>query len=341
MRVKLKPVKDQVVVLLGASSGIGRESALRFGKRGAKVVVAARSETGLVSLVDEIVADGGQATYAVCDVTDFAAVERVAAHAVATFGRIDTWVNLAAVSVYASFEETTPAEFKRLMEVNYLGQIHGALAALPHLRAAGGGALIAISSVESIVALPLHSSYASTKHAVEGAMDALRRELMAEKAPISVTSIKPATINTPFFDNSLNKMKVKPQGPPPFYQPGVVAKFVVYAASHPVRDLFAGGAGRSMVLGQKFAPHRVDRTLARIGIQSTQTKEPTPMGSMGAVWAPRTADNRAEGAFGRKAKRISSYTWMQRHPRTRAARAVVTIAGVPLISRALLRRFGD
>lgn len=338
MRLKLKSVKDQVVVLVGASSGIGRESALLFGRHGAKVVVAARSEPGLISLVDEIVAGGGQATYAVCDVTDFTAVQRVAEHAVATFGRIDTWVNLAAVSVYASFEETTPEEFKRLMEVNYLGQMYGALAALPHLRAAGRGALIAISSVEALVALPLHSSYSASKHAVEGAMDALRRELMADKAPISVTSIKPATINTPFFDNSLNKMKVKPQGPPPFYQPGIVAKCVVYAAEHPVRDLFAGGAGRSLVLGQKFVPHRTDKMLARMGIRSAQTKEPTPMGSMGAVWAPRTAEDRIEGDFGAKAKRVSGYTWLQRHPRTRTVRRLALITAVPLVGRAVLRR---
>jgi NAD(P)-dependent dehydrogenase (short-subunit alcohol dehydrogenase family) len=338
MAPKLKPVRQQIVVILGASSGIGRATAVMLARRGAKVVVAARSKPGLDSLVEEINTAGGSAIGVVCDVSDFAAVQRVAAQAVNTFGRIDTWVNAAAVSVYARFEDTSPAEFKRLMEVNYLGQVHGALAALPHLRASGRGALIAISSVESIVSLPLHSSYAATKHAVEGVMDAFRRELMAEKAPISVTSIKPATINTPFFNNALNKMTVKPQGPPPFYRPQLVAECVVYAAAHPVRDLFVGGAGRSMVLGQKFMPRRTDATLARVGIRSAQTREPAPLGAQGAVWAPRTQDSRIDGDFASRARRVSSYTWFQRHPRLRAARVAGVLVAAPLTAWSLARR---
>src|SRR3954469_25056665 len=274
--MKLKPIDEQVVVIVGASSGIGRETALRFAERGSKVVVAARSESGLASLVKEIEARSGQGAYAVCDVSDFEQVKAVAETAVQTFGRIDAWVNVAAVSVYARFEETSPEEFRRVIEINYLGQVHGSLAALPHLRQTGQGALIAISSVESIVSLPLHSSYSASKHAVEGAMDALRRELMAEGAPISVTSIKPGTINTPFFNNSLNKMDVKPKGPPPIYQPKVVADCVLYAAEHPVRDLFAGGGGRQMVLSQLTMPRQVDRVLGRLGIPAERTKEPAP-----------------------------------------------------------------
>ena len=153
--MQLKPLQEQVAVVVGASSGIGRETALRLAERGAKVVAAARGEAGLSSLVGEIAARGGEATYAVCDVVDFERVKAVAETAAQRFGRIDTWVNVAAVSVYARFEDTAPEEFRRVMEVNYLGQVHGALAALPHLRRAGGGALIAVSSVESIVSLPM------------------------------------------------------------------------------------------------------------------------------------------------------------------------------------------
>jgi NAD(P)-dependent dehydrogenase (short-subunit alcohol dehydrogenase family) len=196
---QLKPLNEQVVVILGASSGIGRETALRLADRGAKVVVAARGEPGLASLVDEITGRGGEATYVTCDVTDTAQVDAVATAAVQAFGSIDTWVNVAAVTVYAGFEETLPEEFRRVMDVNYMGQVNGARAALPHLRREGRGALISISSVESMVSLPLHSAYAASKHAVEGVFDALRRELLAEGVPISVTSVKPATINTPFF----------------------------------------------------------------------------------------------------------------------------------------------
>ncbi|MDP9356497.1 MAG: SDR family oxidoreductase [Chloroflexota bacterium] len=328
--MELKPISQQVVVILGASSGIGRVTALRFAERGAKVVVAARSEPGLVSLVGEITARGGEAAYAVCDVADFTQVEAVAASAVSTFGRIDTWVNVAAVSVYASFEETSLEEFRRVMDVNFMGQVHGTKAALPHLRREGRGAIIAIASVESIVSLPLHSAYAASKHAVEGVIDALRRELLAEGAPISVTSVKPATINTPFFDNSRNKMDVKPKGPPPFYQPSVVADCVLYAAEHPVRDLFAGGAGKMMAMNQMLAPRLFDAVLARVAIPLQRRDELATDGE-GALYAPRTGDNRAEGDFSEHALRFSPYTWTETHPLARVAAAAGVLAGTGVL----------
>ena len=329
--VRLKPLAEQVVVVLGASSGIGRVSALRLAERGAAVVVAARSEPGLRSLVQQVEQRGGRAVYAVCDVADADQVRAVADTAVTTFGRIDTWVNVAAVSVYAHFEDITPEEFRRVTEVSYLGQVHGFLAALPHLRAAGQGALISISSVESMVSLPLHSAYSAAKHAVEGMVDGLRRDLLAEGAPISVTSVKPGTINTPFFNNSLNKMDVKPKGPPPFYKPSVVADCVLYAAEHPVRDLYAGGAARQMALTQLLAPRFVDAVLARVGVPAAKTSEPTPGGAPGALYAPRTNDDRAEGDFTARS-RSSAYTTLALHPRARAL-AVLAGAALPFLLR--------
>jgi NAD(P)-dependent dehydrogenase (short-subunit alcohol dehydrogenase family) len=252
------------------------------------------------------------------------------ARSVQMFGRIDTWVNVAAVSVYARFEETSPEEFRRVMEVNYLGQVHGALAALPYLRQTGEGALIAISSLESIVSLPLNSAYAASKHAVEGVFDALRRELQAEGASISVTSIKPGTINTPFFNNALNKMDVKPVGPPPIYQPGVVADCVLYAAEHPVRDLFAGGASKMMAVGQMVAPKLMDAAMARV-IPYERTDVPTPGGSPGNLYEARTDDNRTEGDFTARARRLSVYTWLATHPRVKALAAGGLVAGSALL----------
>jgi NAD(P)-dependent dehydrogenase (short-subunit alcohol dehydrogenase family) len=331
--LKLKSLDEQVVVVLGASSGIGRASALQLASRGAKLVLSARSEQALVSLVAEITAQGGQATYTRCDVTDFEQVQQVATWAVQTYGRIDTWVNCAAVSVFAPFEQTTPEEFRRVSEVNYLGQVHGALAALPHLRRTGGGAIIAISSIESIVSLPNHAAYSASKHAVEGAMDALRRDLQAEKVPVSVTSVKPATINTPLFTNSRSTLETKPKGPPPFYQPSVVAACVVYAAEHPVRDLFAGGAGRMMALNQFHAPRQMDRYLSRIGIRQEHTAQARPEGQAGNLYEP-TSDARTEGDFSRRARRSSLYTWWQTHP---AARVVAT-GSVLVVTRLLTSR---
>ncbi|MDP9363716.1 MAG: SDR family oxidoreductase [Chloroflexota bacterium] len=329
--MQLKPINEQVVVIAGASSGIGRETALRFAERGAKVVVAARSEPGLASLVDEIKARGGDGAFAVCDVADVAQVEAAAATAVSAFGRIDTWVNVAAVSVYARFEETTLDEFRRVMDVNFMGQVHGAKAALPHLRREGRGALITISSVEAIVALPLHSAYAASKHAVEGLFDALRIELKAEGVPISVTSIKPGTINTPFFNNARSKLGVKPKGPPPIYEPSVVADCVLHAAEHPVRDLFAGGAGRMMAISQQQTPGLMDATLARFAIPLQRTDDPVPVEAPGALFASRD-DNRVEGDFVDQAMRFSPYTWLSTHPKTRAlAASGGVLAGAALL----------
>ena len=336
MKIKLKPLRQQVVVVLGASSGIGRASALALAAKGAKVVVSARSEHGLVSLAAEILATGGQATHAVCDVSDFDQVQQVAAVAVQTYGRIDTWVNCAALSLFASFEETTPDEYRRLMEVNYLGQVHGALAALPHLRAGGGGAVIAISSVESIVSLPNHAAYSASKHAVEGAMDALRRDLMAEKVPISVTSVKPATINTPLFTNSRSKLDVKPKGPPPTYQPNVVADCVVFAAEHPVRDLFAGGSGKMMALQQFSGPRQMDAYMAKVAVRQERTRDPRPEGMTGNLYEP-TSDDRAQGDYSGRARSFSLYTFLQTHPKARVAVAGSVLLATPLVLSRLLK----
>nr|WP_132884532.1 SDR family oxidoreductase [Sphingomonas sp. JUb134] len=331
MAVKLKPLSEQVMVILGASSGIGRETARRAAAAGATLVVAARGQAGLASLVEEITQAGGKAVAVVCDVTDEAQVRQLARDAVARFGRIDSWVNVAGVSVYAGFEDTTPEEFRRILEVNFMGYVHGAQAALPYLREQGG-ALIVISSVESIVSLPLHSAYAASKHAIEGAFDALRRELMAEGAPVSVTSIKPATINTPFFTNSRSKLDVVPKGPPPFYDPGVVADCVLYAAEHPVRDLFAGGAGRSMALNQVTAPGVMDTLLAKFGIPGSRTQRPAPAGQPGNLYAP-DGDDRARGDFTGRTH-PSLYTWLALRPVARTLALGALVTGAVVASRA-------
>jgi NAD(P)-dependent dehydrogenase (short-subunit alcohol dehydrogenase family) len=192
--VQLKPVKEQVVVLMGASSGIGRETALRFTKRGAKVVVSARGEQGLDSLVDEIRRSGGEAVAIPAEVTDFEQVKAVADRTVEEYGRLDTWVHLAAVGLFATFEQTTPEEFERVIDVNLMGQVYGAMAALPHLKREGCGALIHISSVEAKRSFPFHSAYGASKHGIDGFLEALRVELKHEGWPISVTQVMPGTI---------------------------------------------------------------------------------------------------------------------------------------------------
>ncbi|HEV3401447.1 MAG TPA: SDR family oxidoreductase, partial [Acidimicrobiales bacterium] len=218
------PLAEQVVVVMGASSGIGRETALQMARRGVRLVVAARDGEALASLVEQIEGEGGEAVAMTADTSRLEDVQAVADAAVERFGGFDTWVQAAAVAVYARFEDTTVEEFRRVVDVNLLGTVHAAKVALPQLRARGGGTFIAISSVEARRALPYHSAYAASKHAVDGFLESLRVELREEGAPVSVTNILPASINTPLFDKARSRLGVKPMPIPPIYQPDTVAR---------------------------------------------------------------------------------------------------------------------
>jgi NAD(P)-dependent dehydrogenase (short-subunit alcohol dehydrogenase family) len=216
------------------------------------VVASARGEQGLNSLVEEIRHDGAEAAAVPADVVDFEQVRAVADRAVDECGRLDTWVHLAAVGLYATFEQTTPEEFKRVVDINLNGQVYGAMAALPHIKREGRGALIHVSSLEAKRSFPFHSAYGAAKHGIDAFLEALRVELKHEGWPISVTQVLPGTINTPFFDKARTKLGVKPVGLPPIYEPGVVTDVILYTAEHPARDLVAGGAAQAMILNQRL-----------------------------------------------------------------------------------------
>ena len=335
-----KPLEQQVVVVVGASSGIGRETALRFAQRGAKVVVSARSEPGLTSLVDEIRRGGGEAMAVAADVAEFDQVKGVADRAVATYGRLDTWVHLAAVALYAPFEQTTPEEFKRVVEINLLGQVYGAMAALPHLKQQGGGALIHISSVEARRAFPLHTAYASAKHGIDGFLEALRVELRHEGLPITVTQILPGSINTPLFDKARTKLGVKPMPPPPLYQPNTVADLILYAAEHPRREYIAGGGGQAMLLTQRLSPRLMDALTTRFGFQLQRTDEPKLEDAPHNLFAPIQGYDRVEGDFSTISTPRSLYNWLETHPVIRrgalAGAALGAVAG--LAARSVMNR---
>ncbi|MBD2100652.1 SDR family oxidoreductase [Leptolyngbya sp. FACHB-261] len=272
--MKLKPISQQVVAIIGASSGIGRETALRFAKKGAKVVVSARSQDGLNSLVEEIQLAGGEAFAVPADVSDFEQVKAVADKTVQIYGRLDTWVHAAATAIFARFEEITPEEFKRVVDVSLMGQVYGAMAALPHLKREGRGALIHISSVEARRSLPLQSPYSCSKHGVEGFLDSLRVELMHEGSQVSVTNVMPGVINTPFYNKSLTKLGVKPMAIPPFYEPSLVADAILHVAEHPTRDIVVGEVGKLVDLLQRVSPGLMDSLLAVVGFKGQKTDEP-------------------------------------------------------------------
>jgi NAD(P)-dependent dehydrogenase (short-subunit alcohol dehydrogenase family) len=325
--VQLKPVEEQVVALMGASSGIGRETALRFAERGARVVVSARSEEGLNSLVEEVRDKGGQATAIPAEVTDFEQVKAVASGAVEKYGRLDTWVHLAAVGLFATFEQTTPEEFARVIDVNLMGQVYGAMAALPHLKREGRGALIHISSVEAKRSFPFHSAYGASKHGIDGFLEALRVELKHEGWPISVTQVMPATINTPFFDKGRTKLGVKPVGIPPIYEPETVANVILYAAENPARDLVSGGAAQALIINQRLSPRMLDTVLAtRAGFSPQLTDEPRSKDDPDNLYAPIEGHDTARNDF--RALSRSLYNWLEMHPTVRRGVAVGTALGL-------------
>lgn len=311
--MQLKPINQQVVAVVGASSGIGRDTAMQFAKRGAKVAVAARSEPGLLSLVDEIRRNGGEAISVVADVSDFEQVKAIADKTVEQYGRLDTWVHAAATGVLAQFDQITPEEFKRVIDVTLLGQAYGAMAALPHLKREGRGALIHVSSMEGRRALPLQSPYSSAKHGVEGFLESLRVELQHEGIPISVTSVKPAVINTPFYNKVRTKVGVKPTGIPPYYQPSLVTEAILYVAEHPTRDFIVGDVGKVLDVLQRVSPELVDYLLLLAGFAGQRTNEPKSEDAPDNVFAPMPGYDRVEGDFGNLT--IPSFTdWLDKNP---------------------------
>lgn len=295
--MQLKPISQQVVAIIGASSGIGRETALQFAQKGARVIVSARNEVGLNSLVKEIQALGGEAKLIKGDVADFEQVKAIADYTVEQYGRLDTWVHCAATGILASFEEITPEEFRRVIDVTLMGQVYGAMVALPYLKQEGRGAMIHISSMEGRRALPLQSAYSTAKHGLEGLLESLRVELQHDKIPISVTSIKPAVINTPFYNHVLTKLGVKPTGLPPYYSAKLVAEAILYTAEHPTRDFIVGDVGRILDLSQRLSPELMDAILSAIGFTGQRTSEPKSVDSPNNLYEPMDGYTQVEGDF--------------------------------------------
>jgi short-subunit dehydrogenase len=332
-----RALRDQVVVVTGASQGIGRETSLQLAMQGSSVVLAARNEEALRTLAAEVERVGGEAEVVVTDVAEWPQVEALARRAVDRFGSIDTWVNNAAVSLYGTFDELAPDEIARVIQVNLLGQMYGTLAAIPHVRESGG-AIINVGSALSARAIPLQAPYVAAKHGVKGFTEAVRMELEREGTGVSVVLIMPSSINTPLFTSARSKMGVKPMPVPPVYEPRVVAEAILFAAENPARDIVVGGAGKFLVEGERISPWLTDRYMLQGDRMFRQQLTERPDDGVDNLFQPSTGPGSTTGDFGEGSKTTSLYTrYLEFHPQLKRGLLWASLAGLVLGIRRLGR----
>lgn len=313
MTPQLKPIKDQVIVITGASSGIGLVTARMAAKRGARVVLTARNSQALEQAAGEITRDEssrGMATYLAGDVCDESALRRVAEEAVSRFGRIDTWVNGAGVSVYGRLLDVSLEDQRRVFDTNFWGVVIGSRIAVPYLR--NGGALINVGSILSDRAIPLQGIYCASKHAVKAYTDSLRMELEHDRVPIAVTLIKPYSIDTPYTEHAKNYLATEPVVPPPVYAPEVVAEAILHCAEHPTRDVYAGGGAKVMATVANLAPRLTDKMMETL-FDLQLSDQPDQHRTSNSLYGPTTGLKERGGRASYVAE-TSLYTQASLHP---------------------------
>ena len=330
MSVSFKALKDQVVVITGASSGIGLATAKSAAKQGARVVLAARNGQALADIERQLTAEGGRATHVVADVSRREDVQRLADTTLQTYGTFDTWVNNAGVGLWGRLEEVSDEDHRRLFDTNFWGIVYGSLVAVKHLKK-GGGALVNLGSEVSDVAVPIQGMYATTKHAVCGFTDSLRMELEEQRAPVSVTLVRPAAIDTPFPQHARNYFDKEPVLPAPVYKPEDVAGAILHAATHSERDIYVGGGGRLMSGLARHAPRFMDWLGARV-MSKQQLRDEPARNPAGSLHRPGT-DGDVRGDHPGFVHPVSLYTQAVRHP----AAAGMLAVGAGVAVAALLR----
>jgi len=329
-RLKTKALKDQVIVITGASSGIGLTTARMAARHGARVVLAARNAQDLQAVTNEICGRGGRAFAVATDVSDAAAVEELGARARSEFGSIDTWVNNAGLSIYGKLMDVPLEDKRRLFDINFWGVVYGCRTAV-RLMKDSGGVLINLGSEVSEVAIPLQGIYSASKHAVKGYTDALRMELEHDEVPIAVTLVMPSAINTPYPEHARNYLdKGVPALPPPIYAPEVVARAILHCAERPVRDVVVGGSGRLQIALGKNLPRLADKYMERSLFEQQKTYDRDHVDE-GSLERPQ-ADGRAWGLHKGHVMRSSAYTTATLSPMLKtmafAAAGLTLAAGV-------------
>ena len=290
---------SKVVVVTGASAGVGRAAARAFASRGDRVALLARGADSLQGAAREVTEAGGQPLVVPADVSDADAVEAAAEVVESELGPIDVWVNDAMTTVFAPFAEIEPAEFKRATEVTYLGVVWGTGAALKRMRPRDNGVIVQVGSALAYRGIPLQSAYCGAKHAIKGFTESVRTELLHDGSHVHLTMVQMPALNTPQFEISRTKMDRHPQPVPPIYQPEVAADAIVWASEHRRREVLVGGPTVKTVWGNKLVPGIADRYLAKNGFNSQLTDEPMRGERQGNLFAPVPGDHGTRGRFDR------------------------------------------
>jgi NAD(P)-dependent dehydrogenase (short-subunit alcohol dehydrogenase family) len=330
-------VESQVVVVTGASAGVGRATAVEFARRGARVALLARGRSGLEGAARDVEAAGGRALVVVVDVSEYAEVEAAAARVEEVLGPIDVWVNNAFSAVFAPFTEMSMEEFRRTTEVSYLGFVHGTKAALDRMIPRDRGVVVQVGSALAYRGIPLQSAYCGAKHAIQGFHEALRCELLHEKSPVKVTMVQMPAVNTPQFSWVLSRLPKHAQPVPPIYQPEVAARAVAYAADHPERrEYWVGGSTVGTLVANAIAPGLLDRYLAKTGFKSQQTSQPRDPDQPENLWGPADVqrDFGTHGVFDSRSTDRSAQLWAsQHHGALAGAGAALAAVGTALAAR--------
>jgi len=328
----------RIIVVTGASGGIGRASAIAFGARGDTVVLVARGEKGLTGAAAQVEAAGGTAHIMPADVADPDQVFAVADKVEAEIGPIDTWVNVAFTSVFAPFDQITPEEYRRVTEVSYLGYIYGTMAALKHMKSRDRGTIVQVGSALAYRGIPLQSAYCGAKHAIQGFNEALRCELLHDKSNVHVTMVQMPAVNTPQFSWVLSRLPHHAQPVPPIYQPEFAARGLLFAADHPKRrEYWVGASTMGTLAANAIAPGLLDRYLGRTGFASQQTKQRQAPDAPVNLWDPADGESGkdfgAHGIFDQESHEHDPQLWASHHHGLLAAAAAGATAAGALLWR--------
>jgi short-subunit dehydrogenase len=316
----------EVVVITGASAGIGRATALAFARRGAHLGLIARDPQRLEQARREVEDAGGRAIVVPGDVADPHLVEAAAVETEKAFGPIDIWVNNAMVSVFAPVKDTPADEFKRVMEVTFLGYVYGTQTALRRMLPRDAGVIIQVGSALAYRGIPLQAAYCAAKHAIQGFCDSLRAELIHDRSGVRVTMVQLPAVNTPQFDWVKSRLPRRAQPVPPVYQPELAADAIVWAAHHAEREMWVGASVVKAVVADRIVPGLVDELAATHAYETQETNEPEDPQRPDNLWTTVSGDYGAHGRFDKIARRSSAQFWLARHKQTVVAALALTVA---------------